>query len=76
MEEEQYQRRRGVAGADRESGIPAERAASTDQAEELLTVMAHDLRNYLTPLKARLDLLERQARRDPAPQRSSRDPPL
>ena len=33
-------------------------------AEELLTVVAHDLRNYLTPLKVRLDLLERQAHRD------------
>lgn len=32
-------------------------------AEEILTVMAHDLRNYLTPLKGRLDLLERRARR-------------
>jgi two-component system OmpR family sensor kinase len=33
-------------------------------AEEILTVMAHDLRNYLTPLKVRLDLLERRALRD------------
>ena len=33
-------------------------------AEEMLTVMAHDLRNYLTPLKGRLDLLERRARRE------------
>jgi len=33
-------------------------------AEELLTIMAHDLRNYLTPLKGRLDLLERRARRE------------
>ena len=33
-------------------------------AEEILTVMAHDLRNYLTPLKGRLDLLERRARRE------------
>ncbi|GLV60950.1 hypothetical protein KDH_77680 [Dictyobacter sp. S3.2.2.5] len=33
-------------------------------AEELLTIMAHDLRNYLTPLKARLDLLYRRARRE------------
>src|SRR5260370_6725337 len=30
-------------------------------AEELLTIMAHDLRNYLTPLKGRLELLERRA---------------
>jgi two-component system OmpR family sensor kinase len=33
-------------------------------AEEILTVMAHDLGNYLTPLKARVDLLERRARRE------------
>lgn len=32
-------------------------------AEELLTIMAHDLKNYLTPLKARLDLLKRRAQR-------------
>jgi two-component system, OmpR family, sensor kinase len=30
-------------------------------AEELLTIMAHDLRNYLTPLKGRLYLLEKRA---------------
>jgi len=33
-------------------------------AEELLTIMAHDLRNYLTPLKGRLELMERRAHRD------------
>ncbi len=33
-------------------------------AEEILTVMAHDLGNILTPLKGRLDLLERRARRE------------
>ena len=33
-------------------------------AEEMLTVMAHDLRNYLTPLKVRFDLLERRAYQD------------
>ncbi|MFL5625281.1 MAG: ATP-binding protein [Ktedonobacteraceae bacterium] len=33
-------------------------------AEELLTVMAHDLRNYLTPLKGRIDLLHRRAFRE------------
>ena len=33
-------------------------------AEELLTIMAHDLRNYLTPLRGRLELLERRARRE------------
>lgn len=34
------------------------------EAEKLLTVMAHDLRNDLTPLKARLELLVRRARRE------------
>ena len=33
-------------------------------AEELLTVMAHDLRNYLTPLQGRLELIARRARRE------------
>jgi two-component system, OmpR family, sensor kinase len=33
-------------------------------AEERLTIMAHDLRNYLTPLKGRLELLERRTRRE------------
>lgn len=32
-------------------------------AEELVTVVAHDLRNYLTPLRARLDLILRRAQR-------------
>lgn len=33
-------------------------------AEELLTIMAHDLRNYLTPLKGRLELIEQRAHRE------------
>lgn len=33
-------------------------------AEEILTVMAHDLGNMLTPIKGRLDLLERRVRRE------------
>ncbi len=33
-------------------------------AEEILTVMAHDLHNYLTPLKGRLELLHRRALRE------------
>lgn len=37
-------------------------------AEELLTIMAHDLKNYLTPLKARLDLLRRRAHRQERPE--------
>jgi signal transduction histidine kinase len=32
--------------------------------EELVTVLAHDVRNLLTPLTARLDLLRRRARRE------------
>lgn len=34
------------------------------EAENLLTVMAHDLRNDLTPLKGRLELLGRRAQRE------------
>jgi two-component system, OmpR family, sensor kinase len=33
-------------------------------AEELVTVLAHDLRNYLTPIRSRLELLERRAGRE------------
>ncbi len=33
-------------------------------AEELMTVLAHDLRNYLTPLQGRVDLLTRRADRE------------
>lgn len=33
-------------------------------ADELLTMMAHELRNYLTPLEGRLDLLRERASRD------------
>lgn len=33
-------------------------------AEELLTIMAHDLGNYLTPLRGRIELLERRACRE------------
>jgi K+-sensing histidine kinase KdpD len=32
--------------------------------EELLTVMAQDLRNYLTPIRGRFELLEQRAQRD------------
>ena len=49
----------------------AERAASEAAArgrqaaaEELMTILAHDFRNFLTPLRARLQLLERRARHD------------
>jgi two-component system OmpR family sensor kinase len=33
-------------------------------AEQLITVLAHDLRNYLTPLKGRIELILRRARRE------------
>jgi len=33
-------------------------------AEELVTVLAHDFRNFLTPLRGRLDLLERRLQRE------------
>jgi len=33
-------------------------------ADELLTVLAHDLRNYLTPIRARVQLLSRRAARE------------
>jgi two-component system OmpR family sensor kinase len=33
-------------------------------ARELITVVAHDLRNYVTPLKGRLDLMRRRALRE------------
>ncbi|GCE51307.1 phospho-acceptor domain-containing protein [Thermosporothrix hazakensis] len=33
-------------------------------AEELLTVMAHDLKNYLTPLKTRLEMIHRRMKKD------------
>lgn len=36
-------------------------------AEELLTVLAHDLRNHLTPLRGRLQLVRRRARRERHP---------
>lgn len=58
-------------------GIVLERAELTEQmrqeavekgqrlaAEELLTIVAHDLRNYLTPMKGRMEMLERRARRE------------
>ena len=53
----------------RAESVECQRQAAVEQgrrlaAEELLTIMAHDLRNYLTPLKGRLERLERRARRD------------
>jgi signal transduction histidine kinase len=37
-------------------------------AEDLLTVLAHDLRNHLTPLQGRLDLIRRRAMKDGRPE--------
>jgi signal transduction histidine kinase len=58
-------------------GIVAQRAALRQQtaseadargrcaaAEELITILAHDFRNFMTPLRGRLELLGRRARRD------------
>lgn len=41
----------------------AERAHQV-AAEELVTILAHDFRNHLVPLKGRLDLMRRRASRD------------
>jgi signal transduction histidine kinase len=44
----------------------SEAAAGARQraAEELITVLAHDFRNLLTPVRGRLDLMSRRARRE------------
>jgi two-component system OmpR family sensor kinase len=46
--------------------VASEAAAKGRQAaaEELITVLAHDFRNLLTPLRGRLELLGRRARRE------------
>lgn len=49
-----------IAELERRSVDQGRRAA----AEELVTVVAHDLRNYLSPLGIRLNLLARRAQRD------------
>lgn len=41
----------------------AERARQV-VAQDLITMLAHDLRNYLTPLKLRVDLMRRKAQRE------------
>jgi two-component system OmpR family sensor kinase len=38
--------------------------ARREMAEELLTVLAHDLRNLIAPISARFDLMARRARKD------------
>ena len=45
----------------------AAQAARRATADELVTVLAHDLGNHLTPLKARVDLMRRTAKREGAP---------
>ena len=68
---------RFLATVSRWVGVVAHRAEFTQQAasdaearsrrtaaEELVTVLAHDFRNLLTPLRGRLELLGRRARRD------------
>jgi signal transduction histidine kinase len=45
----------------------AAQAARRATADELVTVLAHDLGNHLTPLKARVDLMRRTAAREGAP---------
>jgi signal transduction histidine kinase len=49
-----------TASAAAEASAQGRRAA----AEELITVLAHDFRNLLTPLRGRLDLMGRRARRE------------
>ena len=68
---------RFVEAAGRWVGILAHRAELAEEigrnaleqgrragAEELVTVLAHDLRNYLSPLHARLELMRMRAQRD------------
>jgi signal transduction histidine kinase/DNA-binding CsgD family transcriptional regulator len=49
-----------VEAAEAEAAARGRRTA----AEELITVLAHDFRNFLTPLRGRLELLGRRASRD------------
>nr|WP_211193696.1 GAF domain-containing sensor histidine kinase [Pyxidicoccus fallax] len=44
----------------------ATRNARRAAAEEIVTVLAHDMANHLMPLRARLELIQRRARRDNA----------
>ncbi|QSQ22002.1 HAMP domain-containing histidine kinase [Pyxidicoccus parkwayensis] len=44
----------------------ATRGARRAAAEELVTVLAHDMANHLMPLRARIELIQRRARRDNA----------
>lgn len=45
-------------------GRPVPGAQSRQEAEELVTVLAHDLRNVLAPLALRLDLIRRRAQEE------------
>jgi signal transduction histidine kinase len=44
----------------------ATRNARRAAAEEIITVLAHDMANYLMPLRARIELIQRRAARDNA----------
>ncbi|HZI09274.1 MAG TPA: GAF domain-containing sensor histidine kinase [Myxococcus sp.] len=44
----------------------ATRQARRTAADELITVLAHDMANHLMPLRARLELIQRRAQRDSA----------
>lgn len=44
----------------------ATRSARRAAAEELVTVLAHDMANHLMPLRARIELIQRRATRDSA----------
>ena len=44
----------------------ATRNARRAAAEEIITVLAHDMANYLMPLRARIELIQRRATRDNA----------
>lgn len=45
-------------------GRPAPTGQGSQEAEELVTVLAHDLRNVLAPLALRLDLIRRRAQEE------------
>jgi len=45
-------------------GQAAREAVRQETAEELVRVLAHDLNNYLTPLRGHLQLIEREAKRE------------
>src|SRR5258708_35921619 len=46
------------------SGAAAVEQGRGMAAEELVTILAHDLRNYLAPIRGRVEMLHRRATRD------------